>query len=240
MAKKKQDKTITVENATKENQLQEVALLPSESDIKQENKVNVSKVEMANILIIQVQEELNQELAQANKVLSKLEADRYSKYHQELSKAIEDAKKKITYKEFNKDKADITHRTTNLCQQSHMLTQDMRDAIDRGVTIQFNIDIRSEYRNEGVSLSIKVAHNAYCESIIEVDKKIKQCKEVIKDIETRIAKAGNGKYVQAQLNMGLLGSTKGGAALVANIKDMAANLSKGIFAKSPDVPALPE
>lgn len=244
MARKNNNKNITViedNQSITTPEFMEKALLPTDSDIENKNKVSVNKTEMANILTIQIQESLQQELNQAKKTLNNLQTKLSIALKDTINRAVETAKKLVTYKEFDKDRLNITSRISDI-KDGYNITIKTRKAIERGIQQSIHVDIRADYMSEdrNISLNFSASHQEFFEEGINFYKKIEQCTQVIKDIEERIQKAGNAKYVQAQLNMGLLSSTKNGGTLVANIKDMAASLSKGIFAKGADVPALPE
>lgn len=244
MAKKNNNKNVTIvsdDQPITTREFMEKALLPADSDIENKNKVTVNKAEMANILTIQIQESLQIELQQAKKTLNNLQAQLNTASKTALDRAVENAKKLITHKEFNKNSFAISHRILEI-KQSYNINNKTKLAIERGVQQSIRVDIRADYMSDdkNVSMNISVSHEEFFDEGINFYKKIEQCNQVINDITERIQKANNTKYVQAQLNMGLLGSTKNGGTLVANIKEMAENLSKGIFAKNPDVPALPE
>lgn len=220
-----------------------VKLLPAQTDIETNSKINVSKAEMANILTVQIQENLIKEKEQIQ-LRANIAYKAFTDKERELKNTVE-AKMRSAVG-VNQNNRNYEYRATvyNLeAEKNHSYSRnvdyDRELAKGNKFRIVSSMSLHTEETIDGIK--IKKSYEAYYEEYANVLNpfldSLNAANRDLAEVNDRITKSKDTKYVNAQLNMGILASSKNGTQLVANIAKIAENLTNTTFAKKPE-PAL--
>lgn len=217
-----------------------IELLPKDTNIQSEVKLNVTKAEMSNILTIQIQEKLEKEIQDIYRKISALTAEKNSLIYKIKSEAIKDMTKvlplgtkledySVVCSDFIKDQDQIgsIKRSVDFATVTILLTYN-KSTHAYGYKAPF-INVDSETKISYAEVNIR--RDVDDKQLFKISKEIENLQEEINEVRNRLAKARDSKYVTAQLNLGILANTRNGTQVVENIQKMVEHLSSTVFSK---------
>lgn len=217
-----------------------VKLLPAQTDIETNSKINVSKAEMANILTVQIQENLIKEKEQVQ-LRANLAYKAFTDKEIELKNTVE-AKMRDTIG-INQNNRNYEYRATvyNIeTEKNHGYSRnvDHNRELAKGnkfrIVSSMNLHIEETIDRIRIKKSYEAFYEEYTNILNPFIDSLNAANKDLAEVNDRITKSKDTKYVNAQLNMGILASSKNGTQLVANIAKIAENLTNTTFAKKPE------